>query len=189
MATLLDISLLGHFSDVFVILFVFTTVYAILLFKNPFGGNKGLNALLAFGISMIMAFQPKMLGIISDTVPWAVVMMVIIMSVFLATRSIGLDLPTGLTKNLGTWLLVSLLVIFVINISMKFGDTAGPYVGGGVNGTIIDPDNVIANGQGDVATDSFAANFGATLFHPKVLAMLLILIIGLFSVLLVGYWT
>jgi hypothetical protein len=146
-------------------------VYAILLFKNPFGGNKGLNALLAFGISMIMAFQPKMLGIISDTVPWAVVMMVIIMSVFLATRSIGLDLPTGLTKNLGTWLLVSLLVIFVINISMKFGDTAGPYVGGGVNGTII------------------AANFGATLFHPKVLAMLLILIIGLFSVLLVGYWT
>lgn len=185
MASLLDISLLGHFSDVFIILFIFTAVYAILLFRGPFGGNKGLNALIAFSVSMIMAFSGDALSIIADTVPWAVLLLVVLMLTLLASKSVGVDLPVSLMKNLGVWLLVIMVIVFVINISMRLGQTAGPYLGNGS----INPDYVEAGGDGDVGSGSYAQNFGATLFHPKVLAMLLILIIGLFTVLLVGYWT
>ncbi len=184
MASLLDISLLGHFSDVFIILFVFVAAYAILLFRGPFGSNKGLNALIAFAIAMMMAFSGQALSIVANTVPWAVLLMIVLMMALLAARSVGVDLPASLTKNLGTWVLVILVIVFVINVSMQLGQTAGPYLSNGS----VNPDYVEANGEGDVASGSFAQNFGATLFHPKVLAMILILIIGLFTVLLVGYW-
>lgn len=184
MASLLDISLLGNFSDVFIILFIFVAIYAVLLFRGPFGGNKGLNALIAFAVSMIMAFSGPALKIVADTVPWAVLLLVVLMVTLLASKSVGVDLPISLTKNLGTWILVIMVIVFVINVSMQLGQTAGPYLSNGS----INPDYVEANGEGDVASGSYAQNFGATLFHPKVLAMLLVLIIGLFSVFLVGYW-
>jgi hypothetical protein len=184
MASLLDISLVGHFSDVFIILFIFTAIYAILLFRGPFGANKGLNALIAFAISMIMAFSKEALTIIADTVPWAVLLLVILMVTLLATKSVGVDLPLSITKNLGTWLLVIMIIVFLINVSMQLGQSAGPYLSNGS----INPDYVEAGSPGDVGSGSFAQNFGATLFHPKVLALLLILIIGLFTVFLVGYW-
>ena len=184
MASFLDISLLGHFSDVFIILFVFVAIYAVLLFKGPFGSNKGLNALIAFAIAMIMAFSKPALTIVADTIPWAVLLMLVLMMTLLASKSVGVDLPLSLTKNLGTWTLVIMVIVFVINVSMQFGQSAGPYLSNGS----VNPDYVEAGGEGDVASGSYAQNFGATLFHPKVLAMLLVLIIGLFSVFLVGYW-
>jgi len=192
MASLLDISLLNQFSDIFVLLFIFTSVYAILQFKSPFGNVKGLNALLAFSIAIMFIFSQDLIAIVKDTIPWLVLLMVMLMVGTLATKSIGFPMSEGFVTNLGTYVMVLALVIFFINVSLRFGDSAGPYIGGGSggvgNGTTIDPDNVIAGDDGDVATNSYAQNFGATLFHPKVLGLILVLCVALFSVLLIGYW-
>lgn len=188
MASLLDISLIGYFSDIFVILFVFTLVYAVLMFRKPLGPNKGLNALIAFGAAMIMGFSSlsgfNALAVVRDSVPWAILLTIILTMVVLASESFATPLPATLTKNLPVYILVIMVIVLVINVSLQLGQDVGPYL----DGNISDPDNVVANGDGDVASGSFAQNFGATIFHPKVLALMLLLIIALFSVLLVGYW-
>ncbi|MFH2019979.1 MAG: hypothetical protein ABIJ34_01065 [archaeon] len=183
MASLLDISLLSHFSDVFVILFIFVSVYAILMVKKPFGDVKGINALMAFSVSMIFIFSRDAIEIVKQQVPWMIIFLVALMLILLLTTSIGAELPAALMSNIGTYILVIALIILVINIGLRTGQQAGPYLGGNVS-----PDTVVAGQAGDVGTTSVAQNFGATLFHPKVLAMLLIIIVSLFSVLLIGYW-
>ena len=184
MASLLDISLLSQFGDIFVILFIFTAAYAILMVKAPFGSNKGLNAMMAFAISMMFIFSKDAIAIVRDTVPWFILMMVILMLTLLATNSIGAVIPESLMVNIGTWIFVIGVIIFIINVSLRLGQDAGPFLGNNVT----DPDNVIAGGEGDVGSGSFSQNFSATLFHPKVLAMILVLVVALFAVYLVGFW-
>jgi len=183
MASLLDISLLGHFEDLFIILLIFTATYAILMVKKPFGDFKGINAMLSFAIAMIFIFSKDAINIIKDTVPWIIIMLIVLMMVQLATVSIGAEIPLSLTRNIGTYLFVIGIIILVINIGQRVGQSAGPYLGSNES---IDPDNVVLGGDADVGTGSFSQNFGATLFHPKVLAMILVLVVSLFAILLIG---
>ena len=184
MASLLDISLLGHFSDIFVILFIFTAVYAILMLKSPFGSQKGLNAMLAFAVSMMFIFSKDAVEIVKNTVPWYIIMLIALMMAYFVTLSVGAEFAPELMKSLGTWVLVIGIIILVINISLKLGQGAGPFL----SNESIDYDNVVTGEGGDVGSGSYAQNFGATMFHPKVLAMLLVLLVCLFAVLLIGYW-
>jgi len=184
MASFFDISLLGNFSDIFVILFVFTAAYAILMLKKPFGDFKGVNALLAFAMAMMFIFSQDAIQIIKNTVPWYIILMIALTMTLMVTKSIGGEMPARLMSDIGTWILVIGVIILVINISMSIGQDVGPFL----SNETINPDSVTAGGSGDVGSGSFAQNFGATLFHPKVLAMLVVLITALFAVLLVGYW-
>ena len=184
MASLFDISLLSHFSDVFVILFVFTAVYAILMVQKPFGDVKGLNALMAFAVAMMLVFSQNAINIVKETVPWFIIIIVALMFVLLTTKSIGADIPIPLMNNIGTYILVIGSIILLINISLSLGQNIGPFLG---NETT-DSNNVQPGGGGEVGSGNFAQNLGATLFHPKVLAMILVLVVSLFAVLLIGYW-
>ncbi len=185
MASFLDITLLNEFSNIFVILFVFTATYGVLMFRKPLGGDKGVNALLAFAVSLIFIFSQDAIDIIKDTVPWFIILMIALVFVLIVTQSVGSSLPEPLLKSLGTWILVISIFILLLNISLRIGQEAGPFLGNG-NQTV-DPDNVQAGEGGDVATGSYAQNLGATLFHPKVLGMMLVLLVGVFAVLWIGY--
>ena len=187
MASFLDISLIGHFSDIFVLLFIFTITYAILLIKGPFGTNKGLNALIALSVSMMFIFSNDLIDIVKNTVPWFILMFIVLIMVLFVTQSIGSTLAPFF-KNISTIILIIGILILFVQIGLKFGQDAGPFLGN-ANGTTttIDPDNVIAGGDGDVASDSFSQNFGATIFHPKVLALILVMLVSLFAVLMIWY--
>ncbi|MEM2139358.1 MAG: hypothetical protein QXM96_04370, partial [Candidatus Woesearchaeota archaeon] len=170
MASLLDLSLLNYFSNIFVILFVFAATYAVLMFKNPFQIDKEkmyINAFIAVTLAVLMIFSQDAIDIIKSTVPWYIVMMIGLLFVIIITSSFNASVPETVTKSLGTYILVIAIIILLINVANKLGQQAGPYLNGNA-----DPDNVIANGEGDVASGSFTQNFGATLFHPKVLAMI-----------------
>jgi len=183
MASLLDTSLLNQFSSVFVVLFIFTAGYAVLSFKGPFGTSKGINALLAFTMAIITLFVPDAIEVVKASVPWYIVMMIALMFVVLVSSSIGSGIPKEVMTNIGGWVLIISIVILIINIGLRLGQGAGPFLGNNVT----NPDNVVAGGTGDVASGSFTQNFGATLFHPKVLALLLIMVIAAFSILWIGY--
>ncbi|NTV24142.1 MAG: hypothetical protein HGA85_07295 [Nanoarchaeota archaeon] len=183
MASILDISLIGYFGDIFVLLFIFAAAYAVLLFKQPFGPNAGLNALLAAGMALMFIFSKDAIAVVKDSVPWFVVMMVGLMFVLLVTSSVGAQIPASVMGNLGTYILVIGIIVLVINISQHVGQSAGPYL----NNENITPDQVVAGQSGDVGSGSYTQNFGATLFHPKVLALMLIIIISVFAVLWIGY--
>ncbi len=183
MASLLDLSLIGYFSNIFVILFIFSATYAVLLFKKPLGDNKGINALIAATVAILFIFSQDAIDIIKSTVPWFIVMMISLVFVLLISQAFGVSMHPTITTNMSTYVLIICIIILVINVSHKLGPSAGPYLG---NETV-NPDVVEAGGTGDVGSGSFSQNFGATLFHPKVLALLLVLIICLFSVLWIGY--
>lgn len=183
MASLLDLSLVNYFSNIFVILFVFTASYAILSFKGPFGSNKGINALLSATMALMFIFSQDAIEIIKDTVPWFVVMLVALMLVLLVTTSIGASLPATIINNIGTYVLIIGLLVIIINISQHVGQSVGPYL----SNETTNPDLIPATGTGDVGSGDFSQNFGATLFHPKVLAMMLIIVISVFAVLWIGY--
>jgi len=183
MASLLDISLLDQFSVIFVVLFVFTAVYAVLMFRKPFGEAKGVNALLAFTIAIMFIFSKDAIEVVKASIPWYIVMMVALMFIFIIPASIGSEIPKMFMKNIGNYVLIIGIVILVVNVANRLGQNAGPFLG---NETL-DPDNVVAGEGGDVGTGSFTQNFGATIFHPKVLALLLVMIVCLFAVLWIGF--
>ena len=183
MASLLDISLLDQFSVIFVILFVFTAVYAVLSFRKPFGEAKGINALLAFTIAIMFIFSQDAIEVIKASIPWYIVMMIAIMFIFIIPASIGSTVPQSFMKNVGNYVLIIGIVILVINVANRLGQGAGPFL----SNESINPDQVVAGESGDVGTGSFSQNFGATFFHPKVLALILVLVICLFAVMWIGY--
>ena len=183
MASLLDISLIDQFSIIFVILFIFTAVYAVLTFRKPFGEAKGINALLAFTIAILFIFSQDAIAIVKASIPWYIVMMVALMFIFIIPASIGSTIPDAFMRNIGNYVLVIGIIILAINISLHLGQRAGPFL----SNESIDPDQVIAGESGDVGTGSFAQNFGATIFHPKVLALILVLVVCLFAVMWIGY--
>ncbi|MEM3374287.1 MAG: hypothetical protein QXE31_03630 [Candidatus Woesearchaeota archaeon] len=185
MASLLDISLLNYFSNVFVILFVFAATYAVLMFKNPFQiseEKKYINSVIAITLALMMIFSQDAIEIIKNTIPWYIIMLISLLFVIIIASAFNTSIPSSLSSSMGTYILVIAIIILLINVANKIGQQAGPYLSGNAN-----PDVVVPNGEGDVASNSFTQNFGATLFHPKVLAMILVLIISLFAVLWIGY--
>jgi len=187
MASIFDISLLSTFSDVFVILFIFAAVYGVLSLKNPFGEQKGINALISASIALIFIFSQDAIAIIRSTIPWYVLIMILLLFTYMIVTSIGGVMPDTIMKSIGTWVLIISVFIFILNVSQRLGQKAGPYLSEGENGTmVLDPDNVVAGEGGDVATDSFSQNLGATLFHPKVLAMMVVILVAVFAVLWIG---
>jgi hypothetical protein len=183
MASLLDISLVSYFSNIFVILFIFAASYAILMFKGPFGSNKGINALLSATLALIFIFSQDAIDVIKDTVPWFVVMLICLMLVLLVTTSIGASMPATIMQSIGNWILIIGVIVLVINISHRVGQNVGPYLG---NESATIPGSV-NTGTGTVGSGDYAQNFGATIFHPKVLALILVIVICVFSVLWIGY--
>jgi len=133
---------------------------------------------------MMFIFSKDAVEIIKNTVPWYIIMLVALTMAYFVTISIGAEFTPELMKTMGTWVLVIGLIILVINIAMRLGQGAGPFL----SNESIDYDSVVVGEGGDVGSTSYAQNFGATMFHPKVLAMLLVLIVCLFAVLLIGYW-
>ncbi len=183
MASFLDLSLVNYFSNIFVILFVFAASYAILTFKAPFGDNKGVNALLAATIALIFIFSQDAIQVVKDSVPWFIVMMIALMFITLVSSSIGAPMSPSIMSNMSTYVLVIGIIIIVVNLGQRVGQNVGPYLSNETTNTDLIP----ATGTGDVGSGSYAQNFGATLFHPKVLALMLIIVISVFSVLWIGY--
>jgi hypothetical protein len=183
MASLLDLSLVSYFSNIFVILFIFAASYAVLTFKGPFGPNKGINALIAATLALVFIFSQDAIDVIKETVPWFVVMLVCLMLVLMVTTSIGATMPATIMQSIGNWVLIIGVIVLVINISHHVGQNVGPYLSNETTNTNVIP----AGGSGTVGSGDFSQNFGATLFHPKVLALLLVIIIAVFSVLWIGY--
>jgi hypothetical protein len=191
MATFLDIAFLDKFSSIFVVLFVFVLVYAVLTFKGAFGGNKGVSALLAFSVGFIFLFAPDAIEILKRTVPWMVLGLIGMVFIILLMQATGVGadvwsiMSPGKQRSVVTWVIIYFFVDFLFAGSSVIGQKAGPYLGSNSTNSISRSTAVLGAG-GSVASGSFQENLGATLFHPKVLGVILILVIALFTALWLG---
>ncbi|MBW2963651.1 hypothetical protein KY306_02665 [Candidatus Woesearchaeota archaeon] len=184
MVTFLDIGLLNYFSIIFPALLIFAIVFAILTMTKILGGNKIIDALVAVSLGFLALLSEDVVGVINYMAPWFVLVFVFVILLVLIYRTLG-----ATEKDVGDfirtdrpvkWAIFSIgIIIFLAALGNVVGEKIGPYLGEGSNVTTEEI-------QAGVATGSWSQNVGATLFHPKILGMLLIILIAVFTIALLG---
>jgi len=175
MATFLDIGLAQHFGVIFPILFVFVVIFALLEKTKLLGENKGLHSLIALSVAMMMLFVQGVIAVFAIIAPWFVLIMLISLLFMLLLLLLGVKMETIVTDMSGDWgavhwvYLIVGLIVFIGALGAVYGGSLLPYSGSTVekvgDGTSTD-------------TGDFNANVGRVIFHPKVLGLIFLLLIG-----------
>jgi hypothetical protein len=183
MATPLDIGLLKNFQIIFPFLFIFAIVYGILSYTKLFGENKNIYALIAAVLAIMSLFSDIVTQTINTAAPWFILLVVFIVFLLLGFMILGAreaDFKAVLANpeySFVNWWIVALVLIIVIgSLSHTIAERKGGYppYGPGANETAIEEAEEEVAGQ--------ESDFWKTVFHPKVLGMLVILLIAFFTV-------
>ena len=184
MATFLDISILGHFTSVFTFLLVFVIIYGMLELFKVFGdGHRGLHAIIALAIGFIVIFSNGVVAVIQTFTPWFTLLILVIFFILFAVRMFGAgqgDIKSELMKEstITTWSIILTVVILLFSLGAGFGQTSLEQTKPG--GTNVTATNTTS---GSVSSSSFNQNLYNTLYHPKVLGLILIMMIAIIAML------
>lgn len=173
MATLLDITALEHFKGIFPFLLILVLVYAVLTRTDWFKERKGTAALVAAIVGFMTLFSPIAIKTIDLMAPWFVLFIIFGVLMVLAYMSFGIsekkvvDVITGDTfgNSFGFWVVAIMLMIGLGSLFTVINQEA-PLVELG------------EGGQQPVQADGF----WPTLFHPKILGMVVILLVAFFTI-------
>ncbi|KHO46744.1 MAG: hypothetical protein QS98_C0001G0003 [archaeon GW2011_AR3] len=179
MATILDTGLLNKFSFLFSMLLIIVLVYGILEYINLFKDRQGLHILVAFLIGITLLLVPSVNTVISTITPWFVLMFIFILLMVIAYKMLGAtdsDIKDAMihNKSIVYWIMIFSVIILLGGLGTVFFSGGEHNVGVTVNGTQ-------ANVDGDVGETGTSALF-ATIFHPKVLGLIFLMLIGVFTI-------
>lgn len=167
MATFLDVTGLQHFATVFVFIFVWLIVYAILLYSKILGGNKFIHAILGLVIALLVLLSPIATGAIQYIAPWFGLIFVFIILVTVLLQIFGaspLEIESYHELKWGA-LVIIILILVVGTLSYIREQTVIP---GEEEGKIDYSKNI------------------SIIFHPKVIGAISILVIAIFTVALLA---
>jgi hypothetical protein len=204
MVTFLDIGLLGAVSTLFMVIMIFVIVYGFLSWRKPFGGeNQGLYALIAFGIAIISMTSRGFVTLIMTITPWFFTIIFVGFFILFILMMFGLkekDLIAGKTRELRTWVIILTVIIMLFGLGAAFGQTT---LEAGTGTTPTNNEEISTGEPGQIyygddfqettttttttertASQNFADNVLTTIFHPKVLGMIVILLVGAFAMFL-----
>jgi len=188
MATFLDISILGHFTAVFTFLLVFVILFGMLEVFKLFGdGHRGLHAMIALAVGFIVIFSKGVVTVIQTFTPWFVIVILLIFFIIFAVRMFGVsaaEVTEGFHHNsvILTFILIFAAIIILFSLGAGFGQTS---LEQGVQpGTLVTTNttNVTVN-PGSTSTNNFSQNMYNTIYNPKVLGLLLIMLIAVIAML------
>ena len=173
MVTFLDVVFLDKFSSIFVLLLVFAVLYAILKSTKVLGDNNWLNSLIAIAVTFLVILSSDSQQVIKNVMPLFFFVILFIFFILMGLRFLGMSEST-MQESMKKWgpihisVLVVICLIFAVGMASVFGNKLLPLT---QNTTSIN------------ATD-YGANVGQAIFHPKVLGVIFILLIGMFAILL-----
>ena len=179
MATVFDISLLQSFDVVFAALFVFALVYAILHKTKALGDSLAINAIVAVAISFLVLLSDTIVKMLKFIIPWfaiTIIFFVLLLLIFMIFGAEKGDILTRLKADTTiSWVIIGIGIVIMVAafanvLGQKFTE-ASFQQGAAVNAT-----------TGGVASGNFQQNITATLFHPKVLALIVLFVIAIFAV-------
>jgi hypothetical protein len=186
MATFVDISILQNFSSVFTFILVFVIIYATLETTKVLGPEKkSMNALIAMIMGFLVSMSSGVVSVIQNFTPWFTMLVIIIFFILFAVKLFGVsDAKITSTfegkSSILTWILILTAVILLFSLGSGFGQKTLEEGQTG-NGTTTS----VATGNTTTATDtgSFNQNLYNTLYHPKVLGLILIMLIVVIAML------
>jgi len=164
MATFLDIGLLNFFLPVFTFLFVLAVLYAILTKTHILGDNRRVILTASVAVAFITMFSGGATGLINFITPWFVLLGVGLLLFFGILMFLG-QKEDEIWQRLGgaTTILILVLIIIIVGMGQVLGPVFSPY------GT--------SEGGKSIGGETLK-----TLFHPRVLGALFILLIAAFTI-------
>lgn len=165
MATLLDTGLLGYVAPIFSFLLVYAVIYAILLKSKIFGENNLINSVIPLAVSVIFLLMPGAVDFINFITPWFVVLLLVGFAVALLFLFLGAEKNTvqGWMSNPTIYwtALIFGMIIIVAGLTHVFGNFFG---------------------QPDTGSGSIGSEVQFSIFNPKIIATIFILIIATFAI-------
>lgn len=183
MATPLDVGLLQKFDVIFPFMFVLVLVYAILSRLAAFKDKHAIAFLIAFILAIMTLLSRIAVRTINLMAPWFVLLFIFIILVMIAYQAFGIseksiiDVITGKEYG-GTfayWILALVLIIGIGSLATVISEEKGFTKLGAENAT-----TPVGVGEGQYPAEQ--VGFWQTIVHPKVLGMVLILMIALFTI-------
>jgi len=157
MATFLDVTILENFSVIFVFLFVFLVIYAILLYTKALGQNQFINILLGLVVAFFVILSPLATLVIKQIAPVFAVLLVFVAIFSIASSMFGMSLET----------LPALKWIVVVVVVVAF-----------IVGTLsIVRENIDVPERGE----DFS-KVSTIIFHPNFLGIVLMFLISIFTI-------
>ncbi len=215
MASFLDVTLLGRVHVIFLWLLVYVIVWGLLTTVKPFGSKAPTSpyALIALVAASLAVTSTALKTLVEFITPWFVFLIIFLFFLMFMLRMFGLG-DKDMTKIIKDGTVYSSLVVVVIIIVLfglgeAFGQRslevanrqAAPAASGGEL-PVIGPEGSPAQGPGGTQgveyrrprpgevgatnTGDFSLNFINTLFHPKVLGILAMILIAFVTVWLLG---
>jgi len=162
MATFLDVSGLQHFTSIFVFLFVWIVIYAVLLLTRVMGENKFVHAMVGLLLAVFVLLSPIATSIVADIAPIVAVSFLFVVLLSVASKMLGGDLE-AFSSVKGVFM-VFLVLTIIIAAGVKIRDNV--------------------NVPTETPTDlSKTTNL---LFHPAFLGTVLLLAIAVFTIALLA---
>ncbi len=178
MATPLDVSVLQQFGGIFPFLLVLVLVYAILSQSEWFKEKQGMAALIAVIAAIMTLFSKIAIKTINLMAPWFVLFIIFGVLVVLAYMAFGINKETVISTitgeeyggAFGMWVLSIMLLIGLGSLFAVINEEKGF--------------RALTEGNVSVTEKTPEAEFGfwQTLFHPKVLGMVLVLLVAYFTI-------
>ncbi len=165
MATFLDISGLQQFSTFFVFIFVWLAVYAILVYSKVLGNNKIIHVIIGLVIGLLVLFSPIATGTVEYIAPWFAVVFIFVIFVTMALKLFG---ASGM-ESLGSLRILTFVVIILIMVVGALSYIRQEVTVPGDDGTSVDYSKTTT-----------------ILFHPKILGIIFIMIIAIFTIVLMA---
>jgi len=179
MGVFLDVSIIKNFSAVFTFILVFVIIYGLMQSLKLLGENKnGAHALIAVVVAFLVSMSTGVTTVLQTFTPWFTILIIVIFFILFAVRLFGVK-TEDITKtfmnktSIMTWILILTAVIILFSLGAGFGQTSleeGQHSGNTTS---------VVSGNTTVPTDtgSFSQNLYNTLYHPKVLGLILIMLI------------
>jgi hypothetical protein len=178
MATPLDLGLLDRFQVIFPFLLVIVIIYALLQFSKFLGTNKGVHALIAFVIGITVLFSSTVRDSINIMAPWFVLLFIFIVFMLMAFKIFGTtdaDIMGVLKEhNSAVWWIIAVAIVITVGSLTYVVSSSGGF-------NLYGTPAANATGTGD-AGGVGQSSFWATLFHPKVLGLVFVLLVGMFTI-------
>jgi len=191
MATLLDIGLLNVFSTLFPVLFVLVFTAAILQKTQLLGENAAINWFVAIIFAFLVGSSGALIKVINFITPWFVIILIFVFLLVFIFRFGGVKEEQILVQFQDpgvAWTLVIIgIVILLFGIGQGFGQEFLEKTSKAQQeGKTIAPAGQLVGNETDTSTLEYQTNLTRTFFHPKVLGLLLIFIIAMFTVALLA---
>ncbi len=170
MATILDIGMLEYFTPVFVFLFVFALLYAILDKTGLLGESKAWKSLVSFTLAMMFVLTQDLMRLVSIMTPWFLILVIAALFIMLFFMFVGVKNETisgVFGEKVVVWVvLILLLLIFIYAMTQVYGS---------------DIHNIYGE-EGAEAEEGLNLAIGQILFHPKMLGVIFILIVAAIAI-------